>query len=149
MEFLELNNVSYSYISKYHKVDAVKNVSCKFSPGNLYAIIGKSGSGKTTLLSMLAGLCLPCSGEIYFKGESPKKIDRDEYRRKKAAVIYQDYNLFSRLTAPENVMYAMELNGIKQRQARQKACLLLQRMQYKELLYEDYYLPCFVSWFHG
>lgn len=138
MNILELNKVSYSYISKYQRVDAVKDLSLTFVSGKLYAIIGKSGSGKTTLLSMLAGLCLPDSGEIYFEGKSMKEIDRDEYRRKKAAVIYQDYNLFPRLTALENVMYTMELNGVRQKEARQKAKDLLQKMQLMDHCFNHY-----------
>lgn len=54
MAVLAAENVSYTYQSKYQKVQALKNVSCTFEAGKFYAIIGQSGSGKTTLLSMLA-----------------------------------------------------------------------------------------------
>lgn len=48
MAVLAAENVSYTYQSKYQKVQALKNVSCTFEAGKFYAIIGQSGSGKTT-----------------------------------------------------------------------------------------------------
>ena len=59
MEILRAEHVSYSYQTKYQKVEAVRDVSCTFEQGNFYAIIGESGSGKSTFLSLLAGLDVP------------------------------------------------------------------------------------------
>ena len=56
MEILRAESVSYTYQSKYQKVQALKDVSCSFEAGKFYVILGPSGSGKTTLLSLLAGL---------------------------------------------------------------------------------------------
>lgn len=53
MAVLAAENVSYTYQSKYQKVQALKNVSCTFEAGKFYAIIGQSGSGKRR--------CFPCS----------------------------------------------------------------------------------------
>lgn len=75
MNILELKNVTYSYMSKYNKTEAVKNVSYEFERGKVYAIVGKSGSGKSTLLSLLAGLDLPQSGQVLFEGKSTAEMD--------------------------------------------------------------------------
>ena len=75
MAVLAAENVSYTYQSKYQKVQALKNVSCTFEAGKFYAIIGQSGSGKTTLLSMLAGLGTPSEGEIIVNGKTLKFFD--------------------------------------------------------------------------
>ncbi len=48
---LSAENISYTYQSKYQKVQALTGVSCGFEAGKFYAIVGQSGSGKTTLLS--------------------------------------------------------------------------------------------------
>ena len=75
-------------------------------PKNLF-IYGPSGSGKTTLLSIIAGLDTAKSGKIYFNGEDVDKIGLYKYRRNKIAVVFQQYNLISYMTALENVMLAM------------------------------------------
>ncbi|MDY5276713.1 MAG: ABC transporter ATP-binding protein, partial [Erysipelotrichaceae bacterium] len=69
---------------------------------------GPSGSGKTTLLSLIAGLDEPKSGKIYFNGEDVEKMGLAKYRRNAIAIVFQQYNLISYLTAAENVMVAME-----------------------------------------
>ncbi len=80
MNILRADHVSYSYQTKYQKVDAVKDVSCTFEQGGFYAIIGESGSGKSTFLSLLAGLDVPSEGEIYVQEQSLNQMDRDAYR---------------------------------------------------------------------
>lgn len=121
MEILKAENVSFSYVNRYQRVDAIKHVSCVFETGRAYAIVGKSGSGKTTFLSLLTGLELPSSGTVLFRDTPTPKLDRDRYRREHAAVIYQNYNLFPLLTAMENVLYSMNLKGVRGRAARERA----------------------------
>jgi len=121
MGILHLEDVSYSYKSRYQTVQAVKGVSWIFEQGKIYAIVGKSGSGKTTLLSLLAGLDLPSQGKVVYLGKSTNKFDRNKYRRQEVAVIYQAYNLFPLLTALENVMYPLELQGMQAKEAKHQA----------------------------
>ncbi|HHT87352.1 MAG TPA: ABC transporter ATP-binding protein [Clostridiales bacterium] len=121
MAILKLNDVSYTYRNRYQYVDAVKNVTYEFDRGKLYAIIGKSGSGKTTLLSMLAGLDIPTNGEVVYGDLSTAKLNRDLYRRQDVAVIYQSFNLFPLLTVLENVMYPLELCGVRGKDAKKRA----------------------------
>lgn len=118
MSILKLDNVYYSYKNQYQTVEAVKGVSFELEQGKVYAIIGKSGSGKSTLLSIMAGLTLPQTGDILYNGESLKNIDIEEYRRDKASVIYQTFNLFPLMTVIENVMFPLELKGMKYAEAR-------------------------------
>ena len=120
-----MEHVNYTYRTKYQSVEALKDVSCSFEDGAMYAIVGKSGSGKSTLLSLLAGLDLPNSGSIYVEGADLKTMDRDSYRRDTASVVYQAFHLFPLLTAQENVMYPMELKGVKRKQAAKRAKELL------------------------
>ena len=125
METVRVEHVNYTYRTKYQSVEALKDVSCSFEDGAMYAIVGKSGSGKSTLLSLLAGLDLPNGGSIYVEGEDLKSMDRDSYRRDMASVVYQAFHLFPLLTAQENVMYPMELKGVKRKQAAKRAKELL------------------------
>lgn len=128
MEILRAEHVSYSYQSKYQKVEAVKDVSCVFEKGKFYAIVGESGSGKSTFLSLLAGLDQPCEGTIYVEGEPLCDMDRDAYRLNRAAVVYQAFHLFPLLTAQENVMLPLECKKMRKKEAARQARQLLERV---------------------
>lgn len=121
MSILTLKSVRYSYSSKYHTVEALKDVNCEFEQGHIYAIVGKSGSGKSTMLSLMAGLDLPNEGDVLFRGTSTRTMNLDTFRRNDVAIIYQNFRLFPLLTAVENVMYPMELHGIRLKEAKKRA----------------------------
>lgn len=135
MTILKVENVCYSYLSKYQKIEAVKEVSCKFELGKFYAIVGESGSGKSTFLSLLAGLDIPTSGEIYVEEKNICTIDRDAYRLNQAAVVYQAFHLFPLLTALENVMLPMEFKHMQKKEARKRAKSLLIKVGLSEKIY--------------
>ena len=118
MGMIEVRNVSFSYKSKYQVVEALKNISCTFDAGKLYAIYGESGSGKSTLLSLLAGLDVADEGSILVDGEDLSKKDRDRYRKNQVAVVYQAFHLFPLLNALENIMYPLEMKGIDKKTAK-------------------------------
>lgn len=138
MKAIEVEQVSYTYNTKYQKIEAVKKISCSFETGNLYAITGESGSGKSTLLSLLAGLDLPTSGSIYVDGMDMKTLDRDAYRKDQASVVYQSFHLFPLLTALENVMLPMELKGIKRPEAREQAKILLGKLGLTDKIHRQF-----------
>ncbi len=143
MNILTVDHVSYTYKSKYQTVEAVSGVSCGFETGKVYAIIGHSGSGKSTLLSLLAGLDLPTKGEIFIEDKPLSKLNRDNYRKGFASVVYQSFNLFPLLTAIENVSFPMELGGTSAKSAREKAKELILSVGLSERIYNQ--LPQMMS----
>lgn len=136
MPELELKSVSYQYRGSRRNV--LNQVSCAFEKGEVTAVIGPSGSGKTTLLSLMAGLDEPTSGKMWVHGEDMEKMDLDAYRRQKASVIFQAFQLFPRLTILENVCYPMELNGISARKAKQHAAKNLEAVGIGEEKYKRF-----------
>ena len=128
MSILELQDVHYTYQTQYQKVEALKGITHSFDPGLVHAIVGKSGSGKTTLLSLMAGLDLPTSGQVLCEGVSTAQMKLEQYRREKVAVIYQSFRLFPLLTVAENVMYPMELRGIRPKEAKGRAAQLVEQV---------------------
>ncbi len=128
MERIRVENVSYSYRTKYQTIEALKGVSCAFDAARMYAVVGESGSGKSTFLSLLAGLDVPVSGDIYIEGKSLRQKDRDLYRRDMVSVIYQAFHLFPLLTALENVMVPMQLQGMSTKTACSRAKELILRV---------------------
>lgn len=123
---LEAKDVSFVYQTKYQRTQALKGVSCTFSPGKFYAIVGPSGCGKTTFLSLLAGLGTPTVGEILFDGQPLKQIGFEKYRRENVSVIYQNFNLFPLLTVLENVLFPMKVERRNRAACKERARELLQ-----------------------
>lgn len=143
MSKLSVENVSYSYRTKYQTVHAVREVCCSMEQGRLYALVGKSGSGKTTLLSLLAGLEQPENGRILADGVDLREMDIDLYRRKQASVIYQNFNLFPLMTVQENVMYPLLLNKLPKAEAAKQARETLARVGLGEAYWKR--LPAMLS----
>ena len=112
MSILKIEDLAYTYKSKYQTVKALKGITYQFEPGRFYALIGRSGSGKTTLLSLLAALDLPTEGQVIYEDKTTAEIDRDLYHRDSVAVIYQSYNLLPLLSVMENVTFPLELKKV-------------------------------------
>ena len=82
--------------------------------GASLAIVGASGSGKTTLLGLLAGLDSPSEGEVLLTGQSLGRLDeeaRARLRRRLVGFVFQSFHLLPALSAEENVMLPLELEG--------------------------------------
>ena len=123
-ELLKLENVCFSYGNK----EVLKDINCAFYPGKIYAITGKSGAGKTTLLSVISGLAEPGSGNVLCNGKSLREMDKYRYRSKDIGVIFQNFNLLTKLTAVENVELSMEIAGVADSNKKEKAYGLLGQM---------------------
>lgn len=122
MSLLKLENVGYTYDGRKYVLD---NISLDFEAGFIYSVIGRSGAGKTTLLSLLSGLATPTKGKIFYDGKDIKEINKYDYRSKYVGVIFQSFNLLSKLTAVENVMLSMDIAGKKSENKREEAYTLL------------------------
>jgi putative ABC transport system ATP-binding protein len=99
------------------------------------AIVGASGSGKSTLLSIIAGLDTPTSGTVRLDGIDLFALDEDAraaVRAQKVGFVFQSFQLMSHLTALENVMLPLELQG--RSDARRAATHMLQRVGLGERL---------------
>lgn len=103
--------------------------------GDSLAIVGSSGSGKSTLLGLLAGLDLPSAGEVHLAGQRLDALDEDaraRLRAERVGFVFQSFQLLDSLTALENVMLPLELEG--SREARAEARTLLERVGLGERL---------------
>lgn len=132
---IEAEKIGYVYQTKYQKTKALSEVTCSFEQGKVYAITGKSGSGKSTFLSLLAGLDLPTEGNLFIDGKDIRDLDRDEYRMKRASVIYQAFHLFPLLTVLENVMFPMQLQHLSKKEAKERAQEFLEKVGLPDTLY--------------
>ncbi|MBI1173729.1 MAG: ATP-binding cassette domain-containing protein [Sideroxydans sp.] len=105
------------------------DVSFEVAPGESVAILGASGSGKSTLLGLLAGLDVPTSGTVRLDGSDLFAFDEDgraRVRGKLAGFVFQSFQLLPALSALENVMLPLELQGVAD--ARERATRALQQV---------------------
>lgn len=111
---------------------AVDHVSLEVLSGQFVLIMGPSGSGKSTMLAILSGLLKPDSGSVYCLGEniwSLTDIEREQFRLDHCGFIFQGYNLFSALSARQQLeMVATWGNHFSQQEARLRADGLLERL---------------------
>ncbi|NLW12448.1 MAG: glycine betaine/L-proline ABC transporter ATP-binding protein [Clostridiaceae bacterium] len=102
----------------------VYKASFEVEEGEVFVIIGLSGSGKSTLIRCLNLLNKPTSGSILVDGEDIVKYDRKElreFRRHKAAMVFQNFALFSHKNVLDNVAFGLKIRGISRDEARAKA----------------------------
>jgi putative ABC transport system ATP-binding protein len=105
------------------------NISFELAKGKSMAVLGESGSGKTTLLGLLAGLDTPTSGAVKLNDVSIFDLTEEQRalsRKENLGFVFQSFQLISGLTALENVMMPLELQGDKQ--ARVKATQMLEKV---------------------
>ena len=108
-----------SHLKKYYGRDeslvkALDDVNVSVENGQFVAIIGTSGSGKSTLLNMLGGLDTPASGSVQVENQNIEKLSEEQltvFRRRKIGFIFQNYNLIPYLTAYENIVLPVRLDG--------------------------------------
>ncbi len=104
------------------RLDILSGIDLRIMAGESFAIVGASGSGKTTLLGLLAGLDTPDAGRIMLDGHALHALDeeaRADLRRRLVGFVFQSFHLLPALTAEENVMLPLELEG--RRDARSRA----------------------------
>ena len=108
------NNLTKIYGSKGNEVAALRNASLKIDEGDFISIMGPSGSGKSTLLHLLSGLDRPTSGSLSYDGKDIYSLrDRElaAFRRRSIGFVFQQFNLLPVLSARENIIMPLLLDG--------------------------------------
>ena len=116
-------------IGESDELTILNDISFNLKEGRSLAILGESGSGKTTLLGLLAALDTPSSGSVEIKGQSlfdSNEEQRAQLRKENIGFVFQSFQLIDGLTALENVMMPLELQG--DNQARVKASEMLNKV---------------------
>lgn len=111
---IEVRDLTKKFFSGSQQIEILKGINLSVRKGEVLAVEGPSGSGKSTLLGLLAGFDSPTQGSIRIDGEEITSLDEDRLallRGRKLGFVFQSYNLVATLTAEENVMLPLELQG--------------------------------------
>ena len=108
---LEFAGVTRAYGSRL----ALDDVSLALEPGELAFLVGPSGAGKTTLLKLINREIRPTAGRVWVDclPAHSLKASRVSELRRRVGVVFQDYKLLPRLTAMENVAFALQVGDLR------------------------------------
>ncbi|MFN7964644.1 MAG: ABC transporter ATP-binding protein [Acidobacteriota bacterium] len=96
-------------------------VDLSVEAGEFLAILGPSGSGKSTMLALMAGLDRPSDGRVLYDGREIQSLSEDDlaiWRRQNVGFVFQSFQLLANMTAIENAMLPLELQGAGDARAR-------------------------------
>ncbi len=121
---LEVNELRKTFGDGPSRLEVLRGVQFNLRIGESLAVLGPSGCGKSTLISCLAGLTPPDSGKILFEGQELQSLARDEWtdlRAKRIGVIFQQFHLIGHLNALENARLPLDLAGLPDDEAQERA----------------------------
>lgn len=115
-KILNVDHLGKTYTSGSKQLTVLDDINFSIEAGETFAIVGPSGSGKTTLLGLCAGLDYPDTGTVELCGTDLGSLNEDEraqLRNEEVGFIFQNFQLLPTLTALENVVVPLELQGAK------------------------------------
>ena len=127
-------NINKTFDQADEQLTVLSNLSFSVKEGESIGLTGVSGCGKSTLLHILAGLDLPDSGEVNFKGKNIVLLDRDDratFRNKNIGFVYQFHHLLPEFSAIENVALPLWLSGKSKENSLKEAKDILDKVDLK------------------
>ncbi|MDD2929994.1 MAG: ABC transporter ATP-binding protein [Sideroxydans sp.] len=125
---LKLRNIRRRFMLGETHIDALSDISLDIRAGEFLAVWGPSGSGKSTLMNIIGLIDAPTAGEVNFDGQDTHLLNDDaltEFRSRKLGFVFQNFNLVPVLSALENVMLPLQIQGEKEAAVRERAAAAL------------------------
>lgn len=132
-----MKNLKKTYNNCGNETEVLHNISFRVDEGEFVCIMGASGSGKTTLLNCISTIDSITSGEVYLDNKNMRNLkskDLSAFRRKKIGFIFQDYNLIDTLTIFENIALALSINGVKEKEIKERVISISKKLQIDSVL---------------
>ncbi len=132
---IEVKKLKKNFDHRNGQIKVFQDVNLGIKTGELVALVGPSGSGKSSFLHLLSLLDQPSSGKVLFLDKDSKNFNenqKNEIRRKKISIIFQDNNLLSDFTTIENVLMPLIIRGENYRSSFEKAKNVLKQVNLLE-----------------
>ena len=123
-----LDQVKKVFQTSSGQVTAVDSVNLEIKKGEIFGIIGYSGAGKSTLIRMLNLLERPTDGTVTIDGKDLTKVSAKELRlaRQQIGMVFQHFNLLWSRTVYENIVFSLEIAGVKKNEIKPRVLELIQ-----------------------
>lgn len=128
---VKIDNVKKIFNTRNGEMVALNGVSLDIKENEFICVVGPSGCGKSTLLNIIAGLLEPSSGKVYCDGKEVVGTGTER------GVVFQQYALFPWMTVKKNVMFGLNLKGIKGQEAENIAMKYIKMVQLEDFV--DHY----------
>lgn len=128
---IKAEKIVKSFKSGDSELVVLKGIDLEVKTGEFVSIIGRSGSGKSTLLYQMGLLDYPTSGNILIDNVDTSELsieERTSIRLNDLGYVFQDYALIPELTALENVMAPLLMQGVNFNEAKKKSIEALERV---------------------
>ena len=121
---IEAKGITRNFTDGDNIIQVLKGIDISVKEGEFVAIMGRSGAGKSTLLYQLSLLDSPTDGSITLDGRAMDHLSNKEkthFRLEKLGYVFQDYSLLPELTALENIMVPLLMQGLSRKTAEERA----------------------------
>lgn len=127
---IEIKDLNKSFKSKEGEINALSSIGLTVKRGEIVGIIGFSGAGKSTLVRCINALERPDSGSIEVNGENVCTLKGKKLLelRRNVGMIFQNFNLLQQKTVLKNVLFPLEVAGVKKAEALERAMKLLEEV---------------------
>jgi len=125
---LKLRNIKRRFMLGETHIDALNSIDLDIHAGEFLAVWGPSGSGKSTLMNIIGLIDSPTAGTVNFDGQDTHALADDaltEFRSQKLGFVFQNFNLVPVLSALENVMLPLQIQGVAEAEASKRAAAAL------------------------
>ena len=118
---IEARNIQKHFTDGKESIPVLRGIDFAVDRGEIVSLEGPSGSGKTTFLSILGCILTPSKGDVVIDGERVDAKRLNDIRKRSLGFVFQQFNLYPSLTAVENIEYALNVKGMRGREARIEA----------------------------
>ena len=125
---IRLRDIRRRFMLGETAIDALHGISLDIHAGEFLAVWGPSGSGKSTLMNLIGLIDGPTAGTLHFEGLDTTALDDGaltDFRGRRIGFVFQSFNLVPVLSALENVMLPLQIRGVTERHARERALAAL------------------------